>query len=294
MTRQNCWRLLRLLPVAVLGFIVGYCNPPAQAPAPSKPAAPVSVSQPQSPSTLSLPLDVTTCNPKALTTQGLDIGGCWYLDHVMLGGTTVAGRLPLTQPSDCPRGVLCVPIPSRDTNLFASYLLHVIPPVYSTTVATPTASFFDISGYRSIQVHIRVVASPTAKFLFDSEPGNRGTTPARLRLYLMHYEGAAQSTGPHWRFYSHDPAAVNPTDPDRYAYTLASGEVTLAVPLDPADWVSVYPHQDAAADAAGWQKVMRGVGEVGIVAGGGWSYSHGIAVTGGPAELQVTSYQLTR
>src|SRR5574340_64118 len=176
--------VLRLIPIAVLVFVLGYCNPPAQAPSPSKPAAQSGLNAGSS-----APVNVPT-----LPSLFMD-SSKWFQEYVAAGGQpNPAWTAHPVTTQDCPAGALCEMLPDHASGRYASYLLFPISATYSTTTADPTPHYFDASGYKSLTVKLRVIAGPNVQFKYDSEADNTCPTPAHIRPFLAHQQGTLESS----------------------------------------------------------------------------------------------------
>lgn len=280
---------MRKLAMLVAALILLSCGPQPES-TPTKPmlSQPVT-SQKASVSGLHLSLDPSACQEKAPNGPT----NCWYEDHVLLGGQTVGGRTPIVQnAAGCPSGAFCRALPDRATNIFASYLLQIIPPVYSKTVATPVAAYLDLSGYEALKFTVRVAAPPGTQFRGDYDADNeKCPTPATVRPYFMHAVGAGQATHNNWRWWAFDPQFKKPGDVDRYAYTLAPGEATIVVPLDPQDWVDVNGQgHTGLTDPEGWKTALSAASLIGWTYGEGCTLGHGVATLKGSATIEILEY----
>jgi hypothetical protein len=125
----------------------------------------------------------------------------------------------------------------------------------------------------------KVVATGTPKFNYMFETGNTCANPAHARL-LFARTGWSKG-GEFYRWWANS-----------NAYELAPGGATLAVPLIPEQWSSVFgklgSHDAAALD--GFRSALKSVGQVGLVFGGGCFFGHGVSVSGGTAKFIMTNY----
>lgn len=281
-------------------LLLAACNPGSapSGPAPAQPAAPTQATQS---ATLALSLD-----PSA-----------WWQEYIAQGGAAQPKLDAHPHTANCPAGELCELLPDRSTNVFASYLLYDQPDIYSVTTADPVPRHaIVLSGYRTLTLTIEVMAPSTAQFKYDSEPGNTGATTARIRPFLAQERRGGKATNPDEtsRWFALDPATkvVNGGEiDDSFSIVLKPGTFTVTVPLDGKDWESVFTKRGddstliatpnwppckiptpACSAAAGWKATLDNTQYIGLVFGGGFARSHGVAVTGGSAEVRVTSYEL--
>lgn len=79
----------------------------------------------------------------------------------------------------------------------------------------------------------------------------------------------------------------------RYSLNVG-GQVTLTIPIDPSQWLSVWgEHGDASPEAlAGFWNTMTNVGNVGMTFGGGGNFGHGVGVTDGTATFRMLDIYL--
>jgi hypothetical protein len=125
----------------------------------------------------------------------------------------------------------------------------------------------------------KVVATGTPKFNYMFETGNTCANPAHARLAFA--RTGWSKGGEFYRWWANS-----------NAYELAPGGATLAVPLIPEQWSSVFgklgSHDAAALD--GFRSAIKSVGQVGLVFGGGCFFGHGVSVSGGSAKFIMTNY----
>ncbi len=88
-------------------------------------------------------------------------------------------------------------------------------------------SKLDISASGYLNMTIRVTATGTPNFRYDSNPDNTCSFPAHVRPYFAVSESNSEynTTGRWWS---------NPV-----AYQLAAGSITLSIPLTPESWSDV-------------------------------------------------------
>jgi hypothetical protein len=125
----------------------------------------------------------------------------------------------------------------------------------------------------------KVVATGAAKFNYMFESGNTCANPAHARL-LFARTGWSKG-GEFYRWWANS-----------NAYKLAPGSATLAVPLTPHQWSSVFGklgNYDAAS-LDGFRSSLKDVAQVGLVFGGGCFFGHGVSVSGGSATFIMTDY----
>jgi hypothetical protein len=81
----------------------------------------------------------------------------------------------------------------------------------------------------------------------------------------------------------------------QYRGELKAGEYTLTVPLDPANWSSVFGHgaNTSPATLQGFHDALNNLGHVGMTFGGGCCAGHGVMVTGGTARFVLEGYSIS-
>jgi hypothetical protein len=124
----------------------------------------------------------------------------------------------------------------------------------------------------------RVETTGSVVFNGNLQPDNTCNFPAGVHPYI---ERQNDDGGEFYRWWA------NPI-----YYALAPGSVTLAVPLTPDQWSSVFGkfgNYDAES-LAGFQAALQNVGEVGMTFGGGCFFGHGVNVSGGTARFVLTGY----
>jgi hypothetical protein len=132
-----------------------------------------------------------------------------------------------------------------------------------------------------LTVTFKVVATGTPKFNFMFETGNTCANPAHARLSFARTGWSKGAEFYRWWANSN-------------AYELAPGGVTLAIPLTPSQWSSVFGKlgsQDTAS-LDGFRSALKDVAQVGLVFGGGCFFGHGVSVSGGSAKFIMTNYSI--
>jgi hypothetical protein len=139
-----------------------------------------------------------------------------------------------------------------------------------------SASLLDASY---LTATFKVVATGTPKFNYVFETGNTCANPAHARLSFA--RTGWSKGGEFYRWWANFDA-----------YELAPGSVTLAVPLTPSQWSSVFGKigsQDAGS-LDGFRSALKDVTQVGLEFGGGCFFGHGVSVSGGSAKFIMTKY----
>jgi hypothetical protein len=78
------------------------------------------------------------------------------------------------------------------------------------------------------------------------------------------------------------------------SFTLAAGTATLTVPLQPANWSSVFGVFGDVNPSTRFhfEKALLNVTRLGLTFGGGCSFGHGINIRGGSAMFSLTDYRI--
>lgn len=161
-------------------------------------------------------------------------------------------------------------MPLYSSGRYVGYLL-VVPCGGGAGIGT--SSFLSLT--------IRVVATGSAVFMYDSEPFNTCITPATVRPYFQAVSSDwTNPDGDGFRWWS------NPI-----AFTLGAGDITLTIPLTSDNWSSAYGARPAD-NPAGWQASLARTAYLGMTFGGGCFFGHGVNVQGGTAQFQVLSYSV--
>jgi hypothetical protein len=129
---------------------------------------------------------------------------------------------------------------------------------------------------------IQTTGTPTFNYAFPWDPGNTCVSPAKARLWFSH-AGWPTANIDTWRWWS-NPVAVE----------LAAGQFTLTVPLDPAEWTSVYGVRgsDNAQASADFYGSLNQPEALGMVLGGGCFFGHGVSTLNGTAKLILLEYAI--
>ncbi len=129
-----------------------------------------------------------------------------------------------------------------------------------------------------VSVTLQVVATSGTPQFWGTDCGLQ---PVTVRLYFASGPGDGQ------RWWAAYPTGY----PDVDAYYISPGDpVTLTIPLVAAQWKSVYGEfADSSPQAtANWLHSMQHTNLIGITQGGQCNYGHGVNVTAGTAQIQVT------
>lgn len=163
---------------------------------------------------------------------------------------------------------------------------------FNFLTATPTKNDFDtylitpytkpISG--TLKATFSVVTTGTPVFNWKSEVNNTcDTVPATTRLYFQ--------TSTLWNSNEVTRWWANPTS---YKFVSQGGTVTLSVPLTPDKWSDTFGHFGTynAATLKGFANTLLHPTFVGFTMGGGCFFGHGVNVSGGTAQFQLTNYSV--
>jgi hypothetical protein len=169
------------------------------------------------------------------------------------------------EPAAIPSGAtgFQVTFPQSSTGYWAGYLL--------SDERKP------LSGTLTITANLVTTGTPV--FNYNSEPGNTCIFPAHFRPYIQSGESGADGT----RWWS---------NPSAFLLAQGVGTVTLTIPLTPNQWSGVFGewgNQDATT-IANFGKSLANPTYIGLTAGGGCFFGHGVNVSGGTAAFQVSTY----
>jgi hypothetical protein len=120
----------------------------------------------------------------------------------------------------------------------------------------------------------------SATFGYQTEPFNTCVYPANARPFFWSNNNGAGEFDRWWA--------------NRDAFVLASGQVTLTVPLIGDRWSSVYGKlgsTDAAA-SAGFASALSHVSSIGLTFGGGCFFGHGVYLDSGSATFTILNYSV--
>jgi hypothetical protein len=150
-------------------------------------------------------------------------------------------------------------------------------------VSTPLKMSAATNGHVTATFQITSTGLPI--FNYQLSPDNTCDHPAHVRLYLQRTGDDLSGRGEYefYRWFS-----------NTVAYRLAAGNAQLTAALRPSEWTSVFGKKGDYDDAASMRfvEVLRNLGRVGFVFGGGCFYGHGVNVTGGTARFAVSHYVL--
>ena len=147
----------------------------------------------------------------------------------------------------------------------------------------------DISQKSSVLATVNLVAvgGGARTFNYQLNANNTCTYPAEMHLIL-----AADD----WD--TVDNHAIESTDQQyqtpSYSITMqvGVGPQALTVPLDPKNWIFRVSGQRASSNPTDWQYVLTHLTKVGVTFGGGCFYAHGVNVSGGPVQMQISNLQV--
>jgi hypothetical protein len=126
----------------------------------------------------------------------------------------------------------------------------------------------------------QIVTTGAPVFNWDLESGNNCTSncnPGTVRFLLEHAGDQCLCTdGYRWWFDTGIP--------------LAQGTYTYTAPFNYLQWTGVYGEIDQATFYA----TLTNMGQIGVTFGGGYFYGHGLSVSGGTAEMVITSFAITQ
>ena len=143
---------------------------------------------------------------------------------------------------------------------------------------------------------INVVSSSTTIFEGDAFGGENVVTPAFVRLFFQSNlpssntsscVGIGSNVNNYWW--------ANPTDGSQGSYTFVTGgsggQLTLSVPLNPADWSNICG-QYGSSSQAGFAAAIQNIKEVGLSFGSGNFFASGVGVDGS-ATFQLVSFTIS-
>ncbi len=136
-----------------------------------------------------------------------------------------------------------------------------------------------VQGY-CLTLQFQIVTTGAPIFNWELEPSNNcmsNCTPASVRLY---FERKADKflNKDFYRWWS-------------VAYTpLAQGVYTMMVPLVYDQWTSL----NGTTDPVAFQAALKAVANAGVTFGGGYFAGHGDNVSGGTAQMVITSFAVTQ
>jgi len=138
---------------------------------------------------------------------------------------------------------------------------------------------FSRASYLSLTLNMQTTGPVVFNYAIDSD--NVCVYPAHVRPFIWQWNGEEQGYD---RWWAQDP----------YSYELGPGAATITVPLQPQYWSSVYGElgNSSAAAEAGFEQALKYPEYVGVTFGGGCFFGHGVTLTGGTAQFQITSYSI--
>ena len=154
-----------------------------------------------------------------------------------------------------------ITFPASSSNKWAGYLL-------------PNAGNFSLTTSDTLVMTTQLVTTGTPVFNYMSNPDNTCIDPAHFRPYIK------SSNSIDW--WSNPQAFL-------LDQSVAGSQTTLVLPLDPSQWsdVSGVFANTNAATLAYFQQSLANITAIGLTAGGGCFFSHGVNVSGGTATFQV-------
>ncbi len=158
-----------------------------------------------------------------------------------------------------------VQFPDAKTGDWAGYLL-------------PNRSAYSLTTADTLVMTAQLLTTAPTTFNFNSEPSNTCPSPAHFRPYIQSGQSFADGT----RWWSSPQAFL-------LDQSVAGLQTTLVLPLDPSQWSGVYgefANQDATT-LANFQQSLSSITYIGLTAGGGCFFGHGVNTSGGTATFQV-------
>jgi hypothetical protein len=161
--------------------------------------------------------------------------------------------------------------PTTDCNPNSCPSVHYVTTATGATIAGKTLS---------AKIQIGVTGSPTFQYQLASD--NICINAATVRLFFERRNDPMTADAQYYRWCS------NPT-----AYTLASGFATLAVPVTPDKWSSVFGKFGNADvnSQQGFVTALQDLGSVGLTFGGGCLFGHGVNINSSKARFTVTEFR---
>ena len=134
----------------------------------------------------------------------------------------------------------------------------------------------------SFTATFEVVTTGNPIFNYMLEPSNTCVNPAHVRFYMDRQRWWEPPYPPTYRWFS---------NPVAFELVGTSSTVRLTVPLDPAQWMSVYGvyGNDALAD---FQGTLDDSFEIGFSFGGGCYLGHGVNGSGGTATFVLSNFTI--
>ncbi len=154
-----------------------------------------------------------------------------------------------------------VQFPDAKTGKWAGYLL-------------PDASSYSLTTADTLVITAKLTTTAPVIFNYQSNPDNTCSFPAHFRPYLQ------SKTSVSW--WSNPQAFL-------LDQSMAGLQTTLVLPLDPSQWSDVsgiFANQDENT-LAYFQQSLANLAGIGLTAGGGCFFGHGVNTSGGTATFQV-------
>jgi hypothetical protein len=157
------------------------------------------------------------------------------------------------------------PLPCRDRHADDCPSVHYL---------TTEAGVLPAGG--AVTLEVEIVGA--AEFRYRLEAGNTCDAPASVRLLIQ--RRGDDFTREFYRWWSNPEAIV-----------LAPGRHAITVPLAPDQWSNVLGKKGDAAPEE-FRLALVDAGRVGMTFGGGCFFGHGVSVSGGPAILRLTRFEV--
>jgi hypothetical protein len=150
-------------------------------------------------------------------------------------------------------------LPQYDDSLVPCYLA---PPNACQGVGAAETIYTSPMAGKTMSMTVSISSSPT--FGYQTQSSNTCVAPASVRLSVEKRNYAGQAYYGWWS----NPAAI----------TLAGGTFTVSIPVDPAQWSSVYGEFGNASSAAtkGFNDAFKNPYKVRMAFGGGCFFGHGV------------------
>jgi len=133
----------------------------------------------------------------------------------------------------------------------------------------------------TVSATFTITMTGAPQFDYRTAPDNTCDRPASVRLFLQRRDDPMTGQGQYefYRWWSN--AGVE----------LKAGTFTLAVPLQPASWVSVMG-KDGDRNPAEFSATLADLSHVGVTFGGGCFYGHGVRVVNGRATFTMKQFEV--
>jgi hypothetical protein len=138
-----------------------------------------------------------------------------------------------------------------------------------------------VAAREAVSATFTVSTQGAPVFDFRTEAHNVCDRPSSVRL-LLQRRGDTMTGKGEYEFYRWWSAAGT---------VLASGTMTVEVPLKPALWISVFG-KSGEANPAAFAAAMADLGNVGVTFGGGCFFGHGVRVMNGSATFTLERFEV--